>query len=181
MIRMKSEIWKDIPGFEGRYQVSDQGRVKSLRHPVQISPGKDGRKGYVKYVSERILSPGTGGNPGAGKHASVSFSLKGRTYSVHQLVMLAFVGPRPEGMEVCHSNGNGLDNRLENLRYDTRVENCRDIFRCEVRKNQLPIAVVKEIKQLIADGWRNIDISRKLDVNKDIVSDIRTGRSYNYI
>ena len=175
------EIWKDIPGFEGKYQASDQGRIKSLRHAVQISPGKDGRKGYVKYVSERILSPLAGGNPNCGKHAYVKFSLKGPYYSVHSLIMLAFVGPRPEGMDICHTNGNGLDNRLENLRYDTRVENCRDIFRCEIRKNQLPIAVVKEIKQLIADGWRNIDIARKLDVNKDTVSNIRNGRSYSYV
>jgi hypothetical protein len=50
-------------------------------------------------------------------------------FCVHQLVMLAFVGPRPEGMEVRHLDGDKLNNALPNLRYDTHLENMRDLVR----------------------------------------------------
>lgn len=51
---------------------------------------------------------------------------RGRKYRVHRLVLEAFVGPCPPGMECCHNNGNPADNRLENLRWDTRSANCLD-------------------------------------------------------
>src|SRR5699024_9639299 len=53
----------------------------------------------------------------------------GYTRRVHRLVMEAFVGPCPEGMEVCHWNDNASDNRLSNLRYDTRSANTMDMIR----------------------------------------------------
>lgn len=54
---------------------------------------------------------------------------EGKPFFVHRLVMAAFVGPCPDGMVVCHNNGNGLDNRLDNLRYDTQSENMNDTKR----------------------------------------------------
>lgn len=69
--------------------------------------------------------------PRAGGHmrASLSVNGKSRALYVHRLVLEAFVGPCPEGMEGCHNNGNPADNRLENLRWDTRSENVYDAVR----------------------------------------------------
>ena len=49
-----------------------------------------------------------------------------RTYGAHQLVALAFIGPRPEGLEVCHGDGDSSNNCLDNLRYDTKAGNAAD-------------------------------------------------------
>ena len=102
------ENWKDIPGYEGRYQVSDQGRVKS----------------FCRTVEGVLLRPGR--MPGG--HLSVALG-KGNSQCVHKLVLLAFVGAAPEKYECLHSNGIPSDNRLENLRWGTRSENIKDAVR----------------------------------------------------
>jgi len=101
------ENWKPIPGYEGRYEVSDQGNVKSFRRSLD---------GY-------ILRPGR--MPGG--HLSVAL---GRLNSqcVHKLVLLAFVGPAPVHCECLHQNGIPSDNRLVNLRWGTRSENMKDAY-----------------------------------------------------
>jgi hypothetical protein len=102
------EIWKAIPGYEGQYEVSDQGRVKSYRRDHE----------------GRFLRPGR--MPGG--HLSVALG-RGNSQCVHKLVLLAFVGPAPDKHECCHNNGNPADNRLENLRWGTRRENILDAVR----------------------------------------------------
>ena len=102
------EVWKAIPGYEGRYEVSDQGRVKSYRRG---------------YVSGRILKPG---RMPAG-HLSVALG-RGNSQCVHKLVLLTFVGPPPARHECLHINGIPSDNRLCNLRWGTRSENMRDAY-----------------------------------------------------
>lgn len=100
---MASEEWRPIVGFEGRYEVSDLGRVRGLRF------------GRVKKDTEK-----------QGKRyrlVGLSKNNRGRSYSVHRLVAEAFHGPCPEGMECCHLNGDPADNRAANLTYATRKEN----------------------------------------------------------
>lgn len=111
------EIWKDIPGHEGRYQVSNMGRVRSLAHRVRL----------VAHGKETVrLSPGRVLKPGRQQSGYLSVAIgKGNSRQVHQLVLEAFVGPRPAGCEVLHLNHKPADNRLENLRYGTRSENLR--------------------------------------------------------
>lgn len=109
-------MWKDIPGYEGRYQVSDSGLVRSIIYP-----------------QTRILSAtkGEGLTHRNGRYRSVHLRKDGsrQGWLVHRLVMLAFVGPCPEGMEVCHNDGNSHNNHLANLRYDTRSNNVLDNVR----------------------------------------------------
>ena len=115
------EVWKAVPGYEGRYEVSDQGRVRSLDRTVN----QKSRWGTL-YTSTRkgqLLRPGR--MPGG--HLSVVIG-RGNSQCVHKLVLLAFVGPAPDKHECCHNNGNPADNRLENLRWGTRSENIKDAY-----------------------------------------------------
>jgi hypothetical protein len=98
---------KPIPGFPG-YQVTDDGRVWSDR-------------------TSRWLKP----SPNSHGYQVVGLQADGRQYTrgVHVLVALAFIGPRPGRLVVCHGNGDRSDNRLVNLRYDTRSANMKDAVR----------------------------------------------------
>jgi len=107
--------WKDIPGYEGFYQVSDQGQVKSVERI-----GVNGT-----FVPERILRPDTA-NPGRYERVTLFGGPSRQRCQVHRLVMLAFIGPCPEGLECCHNDGHPGNNALSNLRYDTKSANARD-------------------------------------------------------
>lgn len=114
-----TETWKDIPGFEGRYQVSDRGNVRGLDREIVDTTGK---RRIIKGVTLRPAKAKRS------EHRHVILRKEGKSYTrkVHQLVLQAFVGPCPEGMVVCHNNGRAGDNRLENLRYDTPSGNMFD-------------------------------------------------------
>lgn len=100
------EVWRDVPGYEGRYWVSDHGRAfSSTKQGARLLKPSRGR--YMLIV---LYGPGS----------------KRSTRNVHVLVMRAFVGPCPVGMEVCHNNGDVTDNRLSNLRYGTPRDNASD-------------------------------------------------------
>jgi hypothetical protein len=114
-----SETWKDIPDWEGLYQVSDLGRVRSLARVIMRSNGRP------LSVRAKVLSATTGGN-GYKTVAMFRGSKRGLRRSVHTLVMLAFVGSRPPGLVVCHRDGNQTNNRRTNLRYDTQSNNFLD-------------------------------------------------------
>ena len=121
--RGMDETWKSVPGYEGLYEVSDRGRVRSLDRIVHR---KDGR---TRRSAGRVLKAHPYDRYG---HVHVSlYDLQGgrKNVPVHYLVLGAFVGPRPEGLDICHSNRQSEDNRLCNLRYDTRSANVRDYYR----------------------------------------------------
>lgn len=111
---MSVENWLPIPGYPG-YEVSDMGRVRSFK--------KTGFS-HLFFSSPKILkaTPTHYGYPEVCLRNGRS-----RRWRVHQLVMLIFVGPCPEGLEVCHNDGDPLNNRLSNLRYDTHTNNMKDI------------------------------------------------------
>lgn len=113
------EIWKDIPGFEGRYQVSDQGRVKSLPFNQRYLL-RNGNEAY-RRTTERMLYS----KPQNSGYLVVQLWLNDirRAFTVHRLVAQAFV-PNPEGLpEVNHKNGVKLNNASENLEWCTRSAN----------------------------------------------------------
>lgn len=99
------ENWKPIPGHEGRYEVSDHGRVRSLLRGGRFLTQCKGTNGY-RYVG--LYVPGRRGSVRA---------------FVHVLVLEAFVGPRPDGYDACHLNDDRECNLLENLQWGTRREN----------------------------------------------------------
>jgi hypothetical protein len=111
------ERWLPVVGYEGSYEVSDLGRVRTL---ARLDARGRRRK-------EKVLSP----RPTTRDHRAIALYAGGiRTdFQLHRLVLDAFVGPRPEGMEGCHWNDIPTDNRLANLRWDTRSANVRDSVR----------------------------------------------------
>lgn len=111
MENFKNEIWKDIKGFEGVYQASNLGRVKSLERIDAL-----GRK-----VEEKILKPGI--NQYGYYQVELYKNSIGKMYQVHRLVYEAFNGQIPEGLQVNHINEIKTDNRLENLNLMTPKEN----------------------------------------------------------
>ena len=114
------EQWKPVHGYEGIYEVSSHGRVRSLDRTVTRSGGQVRRKGKVLRAT---LNPG--GYP------VVSLYRQGRPKNryVHALVAEAFFGTRPKGMEVCHNDGDPTNNHLDNLRYGTSSDNELDKVR----------------------------------------------------
>jgi len=108
------EVWRDIKGYEGIYQVSDLGRVKSLEREIIRSDGKP------TYQKECILKPKTDRG-----YLRVGLRNLGKRkfFSIHKLVLLSFNIPNPENKRtVDHKNEDKLDNRLENLRWATHKE-----------------------------------------------------------
>ena len=106
------EIWKDIKGFEGLYQVSNLGRVKSLRKGIIMKPDKH-RGGDLYYILRKPIR---------------------QTFKAHSLVAEAFV-PRPR-LEVNHKDGDKLNNRADNLELVTHRENMRAAARNGAWKNK---------------------------------------------
>lgn len=101
--------WRPVPGFEGLYQVSDSGEVLS-------TPRLRTRGGILKQYRN------SKGYPAVTLHKNG----KQRRYGVHQLVALAFFGPRPDGQEVRHLDGNPQNRNVTNLAYGTRTQNGLD-------------------------------------------------------
>lgn len=121
------EEWRPIVGYEGLYEVSDLGRVKSLARKVLRQ--REGRRDHFITIPERILRAvpmKRGGYP------CVQLSKRNVEihHRVHQLVLETFVGPKPRlDSEVRHLNDIPTDNRLVNLTWGTKSENMRDAVR----------------------------------------------------
>lgn len=104
------ERWLAVPGYEDTYEVSDAGRVRSIDRFDSLGRSKSG-----------VLL-----TPWIDKKQRPNVGLKGKRVLVCSLVLAAFVGSRPEGMECCHGDGMAGNNQLENLRWDTRSSNAKD-------------------------------------------------------
>lgn len=107
------EQWR-VVAADPMYEVSNHGRVRSMK-TARVVNG---------VLTPRVLKPVLTGPPGK-QYLAVGLTL-GKRERVHRLVLAAFVGPCPDGMEGCHRNGDKLDNTLSNLRWDTPGNNNRD-------------------------------------------------------
>ena len=154
-------IWKQVKGFEGKYEVSNLGDVRSItrRFKVAIKGGE-----YSTTRKGRILRAG-GSKSG---HLSVVLG-RGNTKSVHALVLTAFVGDRPKGMDTRHKDGNPANNKLSNLHWGTRADNIRDK---KWHGNPLKLSPegIREMRRLRESGHKLSTLAEKFGVNISTVS-----------
>ena len=113
--------WRDVPQFEGYYQVSDHGRVRSVDRTVIRR-----RIGATTYRGKELR---IATDPRGRRH--IGLYREGREYRryVAHLVAAAFIGPRPHGALVCHYDDDPANNAVGNLRYGTRRDNKADELR----------------------------------------------------
>lgn len=168
------EEWRPILGFEDFYEVSSFGRIRSLD---RILTKPTAVRGYPRRVKGRLLKPGsTHGylfvslSPAAGKKAP--------RYVSH-LVAEAFIGPRPApGMHVAHNDGNSANNRPDNLRYASAIENEKDKGAHGTRplgedawNAKLSNADVVEIRRLGTSIFQ-AEIAKRFGISQTTVSEI---------
>lgn len=177
---MTEEIWKPVVGYEGRYEVGDLGSVRSLPRSWVDSWGrKMSREGIVLKHSINEW-----GYPivklYAGKGAK-------RSWNVAHLVIGAFVGPRPAGMEVCHEDGVAGNAALTNLRYDTPIGNQADRVRHGTHnrgernwKAKLSDDDVRQIRMMegTAPIWA---IAATFGIDASGISNIMAGRTWRHL
>lgn len=171
------EIWKDIKGYENKYQVSNLGRVRSLERIVKSKNRYTGEP-FDRKIKGKILKPGRYTKSG---HVSVVLGRNQNGSPVHQLVMKTFAGEPPAGMEVLHINGNSSDNRLSNLRYGTRTENILDVYKLGGVWRKLSIEDVYQIRFEILCGLTGKDISKKHNISESTVSCIKRGDTFSWL
>lgn len=171
-----SETWRPVVGWEGLYEVSDQGRVRSLRTqwgprreplvmrpvPVGAARGREPRWAVVLHVhGERTVR------------------------NVYRLVLEAFVGPCPKGMEALHANDDLKDNRLENLSWGTRRRNMEDAKRngrtprgARNGNAKLSAEAVARIKAGIANDEPHQALAARFKVSRSQVGRIARGEQW---
>jgi hypothetical protein len=125
------EEWRTVAGFEGLYEVSDQGRIKSL-------PRATGRRSPEYVLTPKLHDRRDVNRPYLDVHLRDADG-RARTRKVHRLVAEAFLGPRPKGQVIRHGLGGPSDNRLVNLCYGTPAQNKADqaLHRQMMRKGAL--------------------------------------------
>lgn len=183
-----TERWLPVVGYEGLYEVSDLGRVRSVRRL-----GTDGR--VLRLNSRNDFG-----------HLAVSLSKKNKrsTQHVHTMVLTAFVGPCPEGKEACHyPDRDPANNCLINLRWDTRQGNAIDSIkhgtiatgirhgrqtkpertvrgeRCHTAK--LNPTSVKTVFDLFMAGMLKKRIAAEVGVSKSQITNILCGRAWKHL
>lgn len=117
-----AEAWLDVPGWTGYYQVSNMGRVRSVKRTIARTDGQE------KTFPSKILATTLNQKRGY-QQVSLSRGNIRTTAYVHRLVAVAFLGDFSETSEVCHNDGDRLNNKIDNLRWDTRSGNAADRLR----------------------------------------------------
>ena len=160
---MTVELWRDIPGYEGLYQISDIGSVRNVKRNRLLA--KNITRGHFQV---RLCN-----------HDGH------RWFQVHRLVLMAFIGECPADMECAHNNGIGTDNRLENLRWDTRKGNHADKHRHGTaligERNHLSKLTgqdVLDIKTMHSAGVTGRNIAKAFGVTPANISQILLGRTW---
>lgn len=123
------EIFKDIPGYEGKYQVSNYGNVKSLSRKIKIKSG-------YRLSNERIMKLSYNKT-----YIQVQLGKNGRFHTVHRLVALTFIENNDTNKVVNHIDGNKKNNHLSNLEWVTRSENQIHAYKLGL---QIPKGVSRE-------------------------------------
>ena len=172
------EIWKDIKGYEGSYQVSNLGRVKSLSREIYFS-----NRDYINLTKEIILKPG---NNGKG-YLCVSFSKNNRqkSFRVHRLVAKAFIPNLKNKPQVNHKDGDKKNNCIENLEWCDNYENFQHALKNNLIASGVRAGMSKLTKRQVLEICKDSRSFRVLGkiygVNSSNISDIKNRKSWKRI
>lgn len=175
-----SELWKDVAGYEGIYQVSNMGNVKSLDRYVNHSRSKSGKKlSKGKILSKQI---------DRGGYSTVYFSVsgKGQHKKVHRLVCEAFSGKEDGKTLVNHIDGNKGNNAADNLEWCTSkyninhaVDNGLFYIGEKARDNILKEKEVLEIRSNVVNSYT--ELAKIYGVSKATIADVKKFRSWKWL
>lgn len=175
---MIQEIWKDIEGYEGYYQVSNMGKVKSL-------PRFKNFRNLKVRVEGKVLNPA----PRTKNYLWVSFR-KDHTlkqFSIHRLVAKAFIPNLENKAEVNHIDGNKLNNRMDNLEWMTRVENAKHAAPVYLRGEKNPKSKftpdqIEDIRRNYTGKWgEKTRLSEKYNVTLASILNIIKLKSWSHL
>jgi len=163
------EVWRAIPGFDG-YEASNLGRIRSLK------------KNNILYKIPRLLDRGY-------CVVDIMRNLVKEQKRVHCLIMLAFVGPKPEGYWTNHKDGNKQNNCIDNLEYTTPQDNVKHAFRTGLNKcigennhnHKLTAKDVKEIRLKYTDGYLQSTLAQEYGVGPDQISRIVNYKVWRHV
>lgn len=170
------EQWKPIKDYEGLYEVSDLGRVRSLDRTVTRTDGR------VYFYQSTIIK----GRLDKNDRPLVDLHKEGKqkTFRRYVLVALTFIGSRPDGYDICHIDGDLSNNRLINLKYDTRKQNRIDMYRYGSKNpgSKLSIEQVLEIRKLSKNNeYKQIEIAKLFDVTPLVISRIVNHKTFSWL
>jgi hypothetical protein len=180
------EIWKDVKDYEGFYQISNLGNVKSLDRVIQKYNNIERRITDFK-IKGKLLKPKTRKDG----YKVLYFQLDGvrKEFYVHHLVIMNFIGERPKGYHICHGDGNRSNNNLDNLRYATPKENTFDSVKhgtCYFKLgSKNPFAKLKESD--IAYIIKNIGIKTQVqlaemfNVTRQAISSVQRRKNWGFL
>ena len=147
------EIWEDIPGYEGYYQISNLGNVKSLKRETNNNHGKE------EYIKSQEIRNG---------YYSVSLwkEGKGKHYTIHRLLAELFIPNPDDKPQVNHIDGNKLNNNLLNLEWVTQEENARHAYMNGlIQQKTTPVIQYDKDMNFIRE-WNSIkEIEEELKIN----------------
>lgn len=163
-ISLPGEEWRPLTCWEQFYRVSSLGRIYSLHEAGRLMTGMLGRDGY------RVIQ----------------LKCRERTELgiVHRMVLETFVGPAPEGHEGCHCNGESQDNRLVNLRWDTRLANHADKRKhgTSLKGRYLPrILTAKQVIEIRTAGLPDRYFATKFGASAGAIRKARRGGTWKHL
>jgi hypothetical protein len=170
------ELWMPIPSFNGIYEASSIGRVRSMYH----ASGK--RKGILRDEPRLVKSH-------ANNYGYIGVHLShGKYRTIHDLVLESFIGKRPIGLQCAHLNGKRSDNRIENLAWVTCKENHRHLrlHGTVLLGSRNPSAKLDEknvliIKRLLTLGIPMTQIAGMYGVTRTTIQKIRDGLRWTHV
>lgn len=169
---MEKEIWKNIPNYDG-YQASNFGNIRSLDRTIIQK-----NNGVKRRVKGKLLKCSDSLNNG------LTVNIYGKTTPIHYLICITFIGERKDNYEICHINGNPKDNRLVNLRYDTKSENQIDMYRQGHKTGQakLELKDVLKIRELYKEKKiPHRELAKMFNISKTQVGHIVRREQYKWL
>lgn len=170
-LMINKEVWKDIPNYEGHYQASNLGRIRSIKKEIKILKEINRNDGYL--------------------FVNLSKNGKSKPIKIHKIIAYTFLKNNNNYTDINHKDGNKQNNCVNNLEFCNRSHNIKEAYRLKLRKpNKTNIGKRKKVLQKDKDGkpikiWDSIkEASIKLNIKDSNISQVcKSKRNYagNYI